>query len=87
MFEQDSRHYYEVRAAHATGLGDRAASPKIAALHYELALRYAILSVRRQQSESPRSEHERVAPMSTPGLSSRSVPADRDDAEPALLQA
>lgn len=45
MFETDDRLYYEDRAQYATVLGDRAANPKIAVINYEMALRYAILSV------------------------------------------
>lgn len=51
MFEPDDRIYYENRIMQATELGDRATDPQIAALHYELALRYAILSVQGNQTK------------------------------------
>lgn len=51
VFEGDNRIYYDQRAAQATELGDRATDTKIAALHYELALRYAILSVQGSQAK------------------------------------
>lgn len=50
VFESDNRLYYERRWAQASQLGDRAADPKIAAIHYELALRYAILSIRANEA-------------------------------------
>jgi hypothetical protein len=45
VFERDHRAYYEARAAHATELGQQASDPKVAALHFELALRYGMLAV------------------------------------------
>jgi hypothetical protein len=36
--------YYARRAAEQTALGDRAAMPRVAVVHYELAYRYALLS-------------------------------------------
>lgn len=38
------REYFASRAEQESEVGDRAATPSIAAIHYELALRYALLS-------------------------------------------
>jgi hypothetical protein len=50
MFEGDNRFYYQRRAEQAIELGYRATEPKIAALHFELALRYEILAVQGSQA-------------------------------------
>ncbi|MEO7365448.1 MAG: hypothetical protein ABIW03_03930 [Sphingomicrobium sp.] len=50
MFESDNRIYFTKRAAHAAELASRAADPKIAAIHHEMALRYEILSVQGSQA-------------------------------------
>ena len=45
MFEAN-KDYYGRRADEQTALGKQAASTRVAAAHYELALRYALLSSR-----------------------------------------
>ena len=45
MFEAN-KDYYRRRADEQTALGKQAASTRVAAAHYELALRYALLSSR-----------------------------------------
>ncbi len=51
MFEPDDQKYYAERAAHAMALGDQATDPKVAAVHYELSLRYSIRSVQSPQTQ------------------------------------
>ncbi len=62
MFERDDQVYYASRAAHATSLGDRATDPNIAAIHYELALRYSILSVQAPRTQPHWLEYILAAP-------------------------
>jgi hypothetical protein len=51
MFERGDRSYYEGRADQALRMGDQATDPKVAAVHYELALRYSLLCVRAGQPD------------------------------------
>lgn len=44
MSHLNDREYFADRAEQEVEVGDRAASPLIAAIHYELAFRYSLLS-------------------------------------------
>ena len=44
MARSDHQYYYSRRSAEEMERGDRAANPTVAAVHYELACRYAILA-------------------------------------------
>ena len=84
MFENDNRNYYQGRAEEATELGYRATEPKIAALHFELALRYEILSIQGNQARPEviaLSKNQRGRPTDNP------IAMASDEAEPELRQA
>ncbi len=44
MFEPDDRDYYSARANDASARGSQASNPRVAAIHYELAYRYSLLT-------------------------------------------
>lgn len=60
MFTVNDQLYYARRAAHAMALGNQVADPKIAAIHFELALRYSIAAVQspRPKPDVPATVHE-----------------------------
>ncbi len=70
MFEPDDQVYYENRAVHAMALGNQAADSKIAAVHFELALRYSLLS-----AQPPRTRPDLLA-----------TSGDGEDSRPMFLQ-
>ena len=43
MSQLNDREYYADRVDQEHEIGDRAASPRVAAIHYELAYRYSLL--------------------------------------------
>ncbi len=60
MFNVSDQVYYARRAEHATALGNQATDPEIAAIHFELALRYSIAAVHspRPKPDVPATNHE-----------------------------
>ncbi len=52
MFELNDQDYYSGRAAHAMAMCHQAAVSKIAAIHFELALRYSLLAAQPPRTHS-----------------------------------
>ncbi len=80
MLNANDQVYYARRSEHAMVLGNQATDPKIAAIHFELALRYAIASVRspRAQPDLPATNDEGRARRPEPARSAPYVSLDPD---------